>query len=132
MISCRKGGLGFPEAMMAAMAVILVLTAYIGFFAAERGVEAEPEFDRGLAAGVTIEDGELSGDLDNDLAAFMERHGYRGVMLRCRAPGGMASGILEFGAGSMEGIIFGERFLKAVESDDGRTVTVLFEAAICI
>ncbi|MDR3282804.1 MAG: hypothetical protein LBS92_04245 [Candidatus Methanoplasma sp.] len=128
----RKGGLGFPEAMMAAMVVILVLTAYVGFFAADRGTETEPAFDRSLANVVTVKGGELSGDMGQELAKFMERHGYRGAMIACRVPGGIASGTLEFSVGKMDGSVFGERFLKAVEADDGRIITVLFEAAICI
>ncbi|MDR0524220.1 MAG: hypothetical protein LBG62_07380 [Candidatus Methanoplasma sp.] len=127
----KNGGFGFPEAVMAMMVVSLALTAYLGFFASSAAAGGAPSIDRGIADGVSVVSGSVSGDLSDDLRALVEKRGYRGASVRCYDPCGAASGSLEFSTGSMDGRVYGERFLRAVPSDDGRAIPLVFEAAVC-
>jgi hypothetical protein len=128
-----KGDLGFPEAIMAVMVVTLVLTAYIGLFALDnsRSDTPAPDSDRNLVDGIKIVDGTVSGDIVPELTAFIEKNGYRGMIVRCTVPGGIAEGGVEFTVGEMDGPVTGERFIRSVLSDDGRLIPIVFEVAIC-
>jgi hypothetical protein len=130
----RKGDLGFPEAIMSVMVVTLVLTAYIGMFALDnaRSDTHAPDSDRNIVNGITIVDRTVSGDIVQELTAFIEKNGYRGMMVRCIVPGNLAEVGIEFAAGNMDGQVTGERFIRSIPSDDHRLIPVVFEVAICV
>jgi hypothetical protein len=129
----RKGDLGFPEAIMAVMVVTLVLTVYIGLFALDssRTDATDVDMDRELVDGIIIEDGKVCGDITPELTAFVEKNGYRGILVRCIVPGNIVEGGLEFTVGDMDGTMIGEKFLRTIPSGDGRHIPVIFEVAIC-
>ncbi|NLU45815.1 MAG: hypothetical protein GXX87_02595 [Euryarchaeota archaeon] len=126
----RRGGIGFMEAAVAVMAVTVVLALYLGAFALDvhRDNSRDIAFDEGIAASVAVVDGELVADVDDELLAFMERNGCRGITLRCWIPGGIATDtVLSRSIGQTDGDASGCRFIGNVGSDDGRILTAVFE-----
>ena len=76
----RRGEIGFLEAIVATMAVCMVLTAFVGFLAAETVLESTDasDFDRSVTDGVRIEGGGyVDPTMGTALAAMAERNGYR-------------------------------------------------------
>ena len=129
----KRGDLGFPEAMMAVMIVTLVLSMYIGIFVLNVANEetSDTQVDKDIVKGLTIRDGRIEGDITMKMVAVSEIEGYRGIVLRCIVPGGLAENE-EFSVGNMDGHITSERFLRNLPSDDGKNIPVIFEVAICI
>lgn len=130
----RKGDIGFMEAMAAAMAVTLVLTAFLGAAAvhaagqevAARGIDVEA-----LADKISISDGMMEGDLGDELRLQIEISGLRGASVCCEsAPGPTGEprfrGRLYFSAGISDGAMSTERRLCPVEYEGG-TVLVNME-----
>jgi hypothetical protein len=129
----RKGDIGFPEAMMAVMIVSVILTAYLGAFVLNTHNQSEDvEFDENLIDGLTITEGKISGDPSHKLTVFMEKHGYRGVMIRCTIPDGIIDSGMEITVGTMDGNIENHRFIKNIKSDDSRVIAAIFEVAVCV
>lgn len=134
MISDRRGEAGFLEAMVATAAVCLVMTAFVCYMAAEGPDDDRVEVDRSVADGVSIVGGGYSGDgVEERLAEAVDRGGYSGAALRCRAEGatGIAEGSWSYGTLSGDGVV-GETFIRQVRSDDGRVVPTLFEVTVCV
>lgn len=129
----RKGDIGFPEAIMAVMIVTLVLSIYVGVFAftSANDPEDDPVVDRDLTDGLIIENQKITGNMTEKITASCERNGYRGIMIRCHAPGDLNIEPLEYQIGTMDGDVSGERFLKTIPSDDGRAIPVIVEMNIC-
>jgi len=133
MISDRRGDIGFLEALVATMAVIMVLTAFTGFLAAMTLEDAAeiPGFDRNAADGITIADRAYTGDLGSALQKEMDRWGYAGITVRCYAPGSPELGAGIWSLGALTGGIAGDRWLADVKADDGTVVPTVFEVAVC-
>lgn len=77
----KKGDIGFMEAMAAAMAVTLVLTAFIGAVAIHAG--GQEDVARGvdidaLADRISISDGRIEGDLGEELRFQIQIGGVGG------------------------------------------------------
>jgi hypothetical protein len=131
----KRGSLGFPEAIMAAMIVTLVLTMYMGMFclnAAEQNSDPEVNIDHRIFEVLVLEDKKITGDIEHQLRSESERHGYRGISFTCEVPG-------EFGfedrhdlIGDMDGNISSDRFPFSLRSADGRTIPVIIEVAVCV
>ncbi|MCL2317566.1 MAG: hypothetical protein FWC44_00715 [Methanomassiliicoccaceae archaeon] len=131
----RKGSLGFPEAIMAAMIVTLSLTMYMGILVlntAEIDNEPDVNIDHRIFEGLTLADGEITGDIENKLIYAMERHGYKGVSVTCEVPGELGFEPLHIKIGKMDGKIGGERFPFLLKCADGRTVPAVIEVAVCV
>ena len=131
----RKGELGFPEAIMAAMIVTLVLTLYIGLFAlnaADDGGGPDVHIDHRILGDLTLEDGEITGDIEARLVSEMDRHSYRGVSVICEVPGDLGFADRHIKIGSMDGKISSERFVFLMVSTDGRTIPAIAEVAVCV
>jgi hypothetical protein len=130
----RKGSLGFPEAIMAAMIVTLVLTMYMGLLAVNVSNEEDPhiDVDHRIFENLVIENGEVVGDIENSLISEAERHGYRGISFTCEVPGDLGIGDMHILIGSMDGNINSERFILPLRSSDGRIVPTVMEVAVCV
>ena len=131
----RKGELGFPEAIMAAMIVTLALTMYIGLFVlntADGNDTAGVSVDHRIFGGLVLEDGEVAGDIETPLISEMERHGFRGISFLCEIPGDLGFKSRHVVVGDMEGSISSERFLFSLTSADGRILTAVMEVAVCV
>jgi len=131
----NKGSLGFPEAIMAAMIVTLVLTMYMGLFvlnAANEKSDPEVNIDHRVFEGLILEDGKITGDIEQQLISESERHGYKGVSFTCEVPGEFGFEARHISVGEMTGKISSERFVMPLRSSDGRTVPTVMEVAVCI
>jgi len=131
----KRGDIGFPEAIMAAMIVTLALTAYFGFFALNAvNNESGPEVrvDHRIFDNLTIRDGEIIGDIEMQLISETERHGYKGISFTCEVPGGLGIKGKSLCIGSMDGKVDSERFLMQLRSSDGRIVPAVIEVVVCV
>lgn len=135
MIADRRGEVGFLEAIISAMAVCLVLTAFIGFLAAEILEDAtDPAgIDRSIVNNVIISNGRYVDEgLDVKLSDLAERNGYSVAMITCHAEG---VDDIENGHWGREpaydpGIV-SDRFMRCVHSDDDRIVPTVFAVFVC-
>jgi len=131
----RKGELGFPEAIMAAMIVTLVLTMYMGLFAlnaANDGGGQDVHINHRIFGDLTLENGEISGDIEMRLVSEMERHGFKGISFICEVPGELGFADKNLVVGNMNGSLSSERFIFLLGSADGRTVPAVIEVVICV
>lgn len=131
----KRGDLGFPEAIMAAMIVTLALTAYLGLFALNTvNNEGEPDvqIDHRIFGGLTLADGQVVGDITICLISEMERHGFRGISFKCEVPGELGFKGMSTSIGDMDGKVISERFLCQLRSSDGRIVPAVMEVAVCV
>jgi len=130
----KKGNLGFPEAIMAAMIVTLSLTLYMGLLVidAANDNQADAHIDHRMFGDLSLRDGEIEGDIESRLVSEMERHGYRGISVLCEVPGDLGFEDRRIVVGSMDGVISSERFVLPMSSADGRTVPAVIEVAVCV
>lgn len=132
MIRDRRGDIGFMEAMVSAMAVCIVLTAFVAFIAVDTVADRDggPEIDWRVADGVEIVDGSYSGEgVSDDLLAQCEEEGWTGVQLRCWNPAMERSGSTwAFGVPGENTHI--ERRVMDVQSDDRQLVPTVFEMTV--
>ena len=128
----KRGDLGFPEAIMAVMLVTLALSAYMGVFVLSTINDNEDHtfIDRSITDKLTVECDVIEGDIIPELEKMTAQKGYRGITVRCYVPSHPIDPI-EFAVGSMDGKITSERFLRTLNSDDGRILPVVFEVGIC-
>jgi hypothetical protein len=129
----KRGDLGFPEAIMAAMAVTLSLTLYMGVVVLS-AAEEEDSFatvDHRIFSDLSLSDGEVAGDIEMRLIAEMERHGYKGITFICEVPGELGFEGKRTTIGNMEGRISSERFVFLLNSSDGRQIPAMIEVAVC-
>ncbi len=129
----RKGDMGFPEAMMAVMVVMIVLTVYLGAFLihAHTSEDDVPEFNTNVLSGISIENDRVTGDLYQDLSGYVEHNGYRGAIITCCVPGDSVECDLSFSFGDIDGDITTKRFTRVIPSDDDRMIPVVFEVMLC-
>ncbi|MCL1978878.1 MAG: hypothetical protein FWG60_01795 [Methanomassiliicoccaceae archaeon] len=131
----RRGDLGFPEAIMAAMIVTLSLTLYLGLFAlstVDDGGDTAVRVDHRIFNGLSLEDGEIVGDIEMRLISEAERHGFKGIIVICEVPGGLGFEDRRISVGSADGNISSDRFILPLRSSDGRTIPTVIEVAICV
>jgi hypothetical protein len=131
----KKGELGFPEAIMAAMIVTIVLTMYMGLFvlnAADDNEGPDVNVDHRIFNEMTLENGEITGDIETPLISEMERHGFRGISFLCEIPGEFGFESKRVIVGNMDGKISSERFLLTLGSSDGRMLPAVVEVAVCV
>lgn len=121
------------EAMAAAMAVTLVLTAFIGaaaIFATETEIEKRDLNIDDLADLIRIRDGVLEGDLQNELSSQLDLKSIKGASIRCTPVPGpegdpMFEGELYFFAGTQDGNMSVERRLYSVDTEGGTALVNL-------
>jgi len=131
----KRGDMGFPEAIMAAMIVTLSLTLYLGLFALTSiNEDSDPavRVDHRIFSGLSLEDGEIVGDIEIRLISEAERHGFKGITVICEVPGELGFKDRRISVGSMEGNINSERFVFQMMSCDGRAIPAVIEVAVCV
>lgn len=129
----RKGDIGFMEAMAAAMAVTLVLTAFIGataIYAIETDVSKRDINIDSLADGIRIADGRIEGDLQDELQSQIDLRGIGGASVMCTSVPDSAGeprfeGRLYFSAGTFEGTMSMERRICSVDYAGGTALVNL-------
>jgi len=117
---------------MAVMLVTLALSAYMGvFMLSTMNDEGDHAFiDRSVTDKLTVEYDVITGDMISELERMTVQKGYRGVTVRCYIPSHPIDSI-EFTVGNMEGKITSERFLRTLNTNDGRILPAVFEVGIC-
>ena len=131
----KRGELGFPEAIMAAMIVTLVLTLYMGLLVLNTADDNSGTYtpvDHRMFGNLTLDNGEIAGDVETDLISEMERHSYRGISFTCEVPGDLGFSERRTIVGNMDGNINSERFIFLLDSTDGRRIPAVMEVAICV
>lgn len=131
----KKGELGFPEAIMAAMIVTLVLSLYMGLLVlntADENSEPDVRIDHRIFGSLVLDGGEIAGDIEMRLTSEMERHGLRGISFICEVPGELGFAGRHILVGNMDGNIGSERFIHMLKATDGRILPAVMEVAVCV
>lgn len=127
----RKGDIGFPEAIMAVMIVVLMLTGYMALVAGDilNNETKTSELDCGIFDNLTITDGKID-DISEQLISYAEVEGILGIKIQYEIPGGLASANdLEYG--SFDGNVRTDRILLNVNSCNGSTIAVIVKVVTC-
>ncbi len=124
----NRGDIGFMEAMVAAMAVTVVLAAFIGA-AGPRIFESDfrtyyPDIHE-MAELLYVSDNEIRGDLDEELEIILMRTGINGISVSFipvsdKDGNPVVGGELNFTAGNEHGNVSTERALCSVIKDGGK------------
>ncbi len=128
----NKGDIGFPEAMMALMMVIIVLSAFLAFFvfnvvqASEEAPENDDFFDT-----IVIRNGTIEDDFQEYMEDYCLANDCSGMNIRITVPGEILNIEGEYSYGSMDGSLGGARYLRTVQIEDGRLIPMIFEVAVC-
>lgn len=131
MRSGRRGDMGFTEAMLSTMAVVMVLTAYVAASASMASVQGDllEGFDLGELDG-RVEDGSFVPSYGGYLEEFVSKSGCSGVSVRAEVPGGFASGDVTV-FGDMDGPRDSVTHVSSVDAGGGRRVPTVFEVTVC-
>ena len=123
----NRGDIGFMEAMVAAMAVTVVLTAFTGAVAL-KAFESDlrpghPDL-RELANHLYVQDNEIQGDLEKEIEIILAHRGINGISVSFVPVTDMngnpvVDGELHFTAGKEHGNVVTERILCSVKKGDG-------------
>jgi hypothetical protein len=130
----KRGNLGFPEAIMAAMIVTLSLTMYMGLLALNTADVEEGQsvqVDHRIFEALVLDEGEIVGDIEQPLISEMERHGLRGISLTLEVPGELGFNGRHIIIGNMDGRIDSERFIHLLRTNNGMAVPTVIEVAVC-
>lgn len=130
----KRGDLGFPEAIFAVMIVTLSLTAFIGIMAITVADDTDEQaimIDRRIFEKLSVEDGIIIGDIENDIVSAAERYGYGGIGIRCSVPGDLGLDDVSFYIGELNGDIISEKCIVLLSSNDGRAIPAIVEMMIC-
>ena len=123
----RKGDIGFMEAMAAAMAVTIILAAFIGVVALrayETEIDSRDLDVEAIAKCVTVSKGMIQGDLQDDLERQLIKAHLNGASIKCtpvpdKDGRPTLNGELFFVAGTLNGQLSTERKLFSIYTDEG-------------
>jgi len=129
----RKGDIGFMEAMMSMMVVILTLTAFIGAFSIHMAHENAQRtiFEEDFQDSFSISGKGIVGDPTEAIIRMMEFEGFKGIVVRCSVPGMDSIPDRMFSAGEVTKSIESTKRLVTLGGDDGRSIPAIIEVAIC-
>ena len=132
MHSLRRGDIGFPEAVVGAGAVCIVLASFMAFaygFVGSDGADG-PDFDWSRMRDAVIEGGEYSLDIEGYLASVCDGVHVRGISLDAYPGGvsGISPGHWEYG--TCDGECTRSVRICIVPSDDGRRIPTTFTAVM--
>ena len=132
MIKNRNGDMGFMEAVLSMMAVVLALTAFLGAAALLITADAESDlrFDAGMLGG-EISGGEFIPSYGRYLQEYLDATGRLYVSVEAAVPGGFCEDSL-ISAGTDPGSGYSTVFRTgSVDCDGGRKVPAVFRVSIC-
>ncbi len=131
MIRNAEGDMGFLEAMLAMMAVVLTLTAFIGAAALLISADAETDlrFDLEKLGGEVVGD-EFSPSYEDYLQEYLDVTGRAYVSVEAEVPGFCAMSSIS--AGKDPGSGYTTLFKTAtVSGDGGRVLPAVFRVIAC-
>ncbi len=123
----KKGDIGFMEAMVAAMAVSIILAAFIGMVALKiYEADIDPrELDIDAITGhIVVSEGMILGDIQDELERQVIKAQINGASIKCTSVPNkdndpVLKGELFFTAGTFAGQLSTERKLLSIDTDDG-------------
>lgn len=118
--------------MVAFMAVMVVLTAYLGVTASLTATAEDPT--EGLDASEftgTVSDGVFVPSYTDYMGRFLDVSGCRGISVAARIPGGFAEVAGPVSIGDMDGALYTRTLVSEVSDGSGRTVPAFFEVTVC-
>lgn len=118
---------------MAFMAVVVVLTAYLGMVVhtASGIYDPVPSVDESILCG-TVEDGAFIPGYADSLGDLLDRTGCRGISVSVKIPGGFCDGSGPLTVGDMDGRLFSKTVASSVTDNHGRTFPAFFEVTVCV
>lgn len=120
------------EAMVAFMAVMVVLAAYLGVTASLTATAEDPTvgLDPSEFTG-TVSDGVFVPSYGDYMGTFLDVSGCRGISVSARIPGGFAEVPEPMTVGVMDGALYARTLVSEVSDGSGRTVPAFFEVTVC-
>lgn len=127
-----RGDIGFLEAMIAMMAVVTVLTAFLGVATHSATIVMDPTdgIDPDMMTG-SISDGCFNPGFQGYLEDYADSRGLDGIAVTVLIPGGFCEEPAPVIVGSLDGSLFTRTVTSIVPMDDGRSVTAIFEVTVC-
>lgn len=132
MESDDSGDMGFMEAMIATMTVVLVLMAFLGLAVGAAGYSADPT--AGLDADLmeaSIVGGEFVAGFEGYIGSYVDARGLSGATVNVTVPGGFCAEVEPVVVGEMEGGTWTRYLTAVVGTDDGRSVLAVYEVVLC-
>ncbi len=123
----KKGDIGFMEAMVGAMAVTIILAAFVGVAVLK---VCETDIDPGdldiniIANCIVVSDNMIQGDLQDELESQVIKACISGASIKCtpvpdKYGKPTLNGELFFNAGTLEGQLSTERKLFSIDTENG-------------
>lgn len=132
MLSNDRGDFGFMEAMVAMMAVIVVLTAYLGVAASTVTVMIDPtEGVDGTHLTGTVEDGVFVPSYGDYIESYAISRGLTGISVSVTVPGGFCEVPEPMVIGTIDGEKWSRTVTSTIDAGDGRTIVAVFEVTAC-
>ena len=127
-----KGDMGFMEAMVAFMSVMIVLSVFLGVMANVTIEATDPvgTVDADRITG-TVEAGVFIPGYPDYLGEFLDHTGCSGISVSVRIPGGFCEVPPPMTMGTMDGAVSSRTISSVVEDDNGRCFPAIFEVTVC-
>ncbi len=127
------GEIGFLESMVATMAVVLVLTAFLGLAMGASVVSSDPthDLDPGMLTGEIL-NGEFFPGYSDYIESYVSMRGLSGATVAVTVPGGFCHAAEPLVIGSMEGDLWSRSMTSLVGCDGDRSVVAVFEVVLCV
>jgi hypothetical protein len=129
----KKAEGGFMESVLAVMAVVITLTAFLSFLSLSLSDEHEAETDipANILDNVRIVDGSIEADIEGKMNETVERYGYGGMKVILSISNSIYNTSLTVGVGSFDtDVVMSKNGTMTVETNDGRTVPVNYSMAV--
>ena len=132
MIMDGRGDIGFMEAMIAMMAVVVVLTAYLGLAAhvASDPMDPTDSLEEAFFTG-SVESGRFVPGYVDYVESFLDTSGFSGISVSVSVPGGFCDPPDVLSKGAMDGRMSSRTFMPLVSDDSGRVFPVVLEVTVC-
>lgn len=128
----ERGDMGFMESMIATMAVIAVLTAFIGLAAGTAVTASDPtgDLDADMMTGTITREGFVPG-FSEYIDRFVASRGLSGAAVVVTVPGGFCGPVEPYTVGDLTGDVWSRSIASVVGTEDGRSVLAVFEVMLC-
>lgn len=120
------------ESMIAVMAVIISLTAFLSFlsFSVSHVPEKGTDVPTDMLDGVRIVNGGLEADIEEEMNGMLERYGYTGMRVILSLAGSDGQSLtVNVGSNDSDNII-SKGGTVVIRSDEGRSVPVNYMVAV--